>query len=88
MSFRLADTPGVFRALDEWIRHRLRVLHPKHGRRGRTILREMRARGLSESNAHKVAANARSWWKCAAGVIQIALPNRYFDELGVPRLAT
>ena len=86
--FRLADTPGVFRALDEWIRRRLRMLHLKHWRRGRTILREMRARGLSETAAHKVAANARSWWKCAAGAIQIALPNRYFDELGLPRLAT
>jgi len=86
--FGSADTPGIFHALDEWIRHRLRVLHLKHWRRGRTILREMRARGLSEPNAHKVAANARSWWKCAAGAVQIALPNRYFDELGVPRLAT
>jgi len=86
--FGSADTPGIFHALDEWIRHRLRVLHLKHWRRGRTILREMRARGLSEPNAHKVAANARSWWKCAAGRVQIALPNRYFDELGVPRLAT
>jgi group II intron reverse transcriptase/maturase len=86
--FGSADTPGIFRAMDEWIRHRLRVLHLKHWRRGRTILREMRARGLSEPNAHKVAANARSWWKCAAGVVQIVLPNRYFDELGLPRLAT
>lgn len=28
--FRLADTPGVFATLDEWIRHRLRALHLKH----------------------------------------------------------
>lgn len=86
--FGRADTPGVFRALDEWIRHRLRMLHLKHWRRGRTVLREMRARGLSEIKAHRVAANTRSWWRCSAGPIQIALPNRYFDELRVPRLAT
>src|SRR6266545_4699710 len=35
----------------------------------------------------KAAANAQSWWKSSAMVINIALPNRYFDELGVPRLA-
>ncbi len=85
--FGRAETPGVFRALDEWIRHRLRVLHLKHWRRGRTVLRELRARGISEAKAHKAAANAQSWWKSSAMVINIALPNRYFDELGVPRLA-
>ena len=31
----LAQTPGVFRGLDEWLRHRLRMLHLKQWRRGR-----------------------------------------------------
>ena len=85
--FRLADTPGVFATLDEWIRHRLRALHLKHWKRGRTIFRELRARGLSEHAAAKVAANDRRWWKNSAMAIHIALPTRYFDKLGVPRLA-
>ena len=29
-SFKLADTPGVFRDLDKWIRRRLRCLQLKH----------------------------------------------------------
>ncbi|MBU1932254.1 group II intron reverse transcriptase/maturase, partial [Patescibacteria group bacterium] len=33
--FRLADTPRIFRELDEWIRHRLRAIHLKHWKRGR-----------------------------------------------------
>jgi hypothetical protein len=33
-----------------------------------------------------VAANARRWWKNAAMFLHLALPNRYFDELGLPRL--
>ena len=85
--FRLADTPGVFRELDEWIRHRMRALHLKHWKRGRTIYRELRARGLSERVAAQVAANARRWWKNSAMAIHIAFPIRYFDELGIPRLA-
>jgi len=84
--FRLADTPGVFATLDEWIRHRLRALHLKHWKRGRTIFRELRARGMSEHAAAKVAANGRRWWKNSAMAIHIALPTRYFDKLGVPKL--
>jgi len=85
--FRLADTPGVFRDLDKWIRHRLRALHLKHWKRGRTIFRELRARGLSEHAAAKVAANGRRWWNNSAMAIHIAFPIAYFDELGLPRLA-
>jgi len=84
--FQLADTPGVFRALDEWIRHRLRALHLKHWKRGRTIFRELRARGLPERAAATVAGNGRRWWKNSAMLINVAFPIRYFDELGLPRL--
>jgi group II intron reverse transcriptase/maturase len=86
--FRLAETPGIFRSLEEWIRHRLRALHLKHWKRGRTIFRELRARGLSELAAARVAANGRRWWRNSAMAIHIALPNSYFDQLGLPRLAT
>jgi group II intron reverse transcriptase/maturase len=85
--FRLADTPGVFQDLDQWIRHRLRALQLKHWKRGRTVFRELRARGMSVRGAAEVAANARRWWKNSALAIHIALPNKLFDELGVPRLA-
>ena len=89
--FRLADTPRIFRELDKWIRHRLRALHLKHWKRGRTIYRELRARGLSEHTAAQVAANGRRWWKNSAipsaRAIHIAFPIRSFDELGIPRLA-
>jgi RNA-directed DNA polymerase len=84
--FRLADTPKIFRGLDEWIRHRLRAIQLKHWKRGRTVFRELRARGMSRSAAAKVAANARRWWRNSAMAINIALPNSYFDGLGVPRL--
>ncbi|HEX7479945.1 MAG TPA: group II intron maturase-specific domain-containing protein [Polyangiales bacterium] len=85
--FRLADTPKVLATLDEWIRHRLRALHLKHWKRGRTIYRELRARGLPEHAAARVAANGRRWWKNSAKLIHVAFPIRYFDGLGIPRLA-
>lgn len=84
--FKLADTPRVLNELDEWIRHRLRAIHLKHWRRGTTIFRELKARGLSQSVAARVAANGRRWWRNSAMAIHIALPNRYFEKLGIPRL--
>lgn len=85
--FRLAETPRVFADLDEWIRHRLRAIHLKHWKRGKTIYRELRARGLPEQAAARVAANGRRWWKNSAKLINVAFPIRYFDQLGIPRLA-
>lgn len=84
--FRLAETPGVYHALDEWIRHRLRAIHLKQWKRGTTIYRELRARGMSHRTAAQVAAGGRCWWRNAHLAINIALPNRTFDNLGVPQL--
>jgi len=85
--FRLAETPRVLADLDGWLRHRLRALHLKHWKRGRVIYRELRARGLSEQHAAIVAGNGRRWWHNSSLLLNRALPPRYFDQLGVPRLA-
>jgi len=86
--FQLAATPTVFTELDQWIRHRLRAIQLKQWRRGRTIFRELRKRGLSVTGAAKVAGNGRRWWRNSAMLLHVALPNSLFDKLGVPRLAT
>lgn len=85
--FQLAQTPRVFRDLDEWIRHRLRALQLKHWRRGTTMYRELRAQGASEADAGTVAVNNRRWWRNSAMLLNRALPIAYFDRLGVPRLS-
>jgi RNA-directed DNA polymerase len=86
--YRLAETPKVFRELDEWIRHRMRAVQLKQWKRGRTTYRKLRARGLSALGAAKVAANTRRWWHNTTMLIHVALPNRAIDALGVPRLGT
>jgi len=85
--FQLAQTPKVFRCLDEWIRHRLRALQLKHWRRGTTIYRELRRMGASEDQAARVAGNARRWWRNSAMELNRWLPIAYFDRLGLPRLS-
>jgi group II intron reverse transcriptase/maturase len=84
--FRLAETPRAFRDLDEWIRHRVRAVQLKQWKRGPTIFRELRARGMSRLGAAKVASNARRWWHNTSMLINVALPTRELDALGVPRL--
>ena len=84
--FRLAETPRAFADIDAWVRHRLRAVQLKHWKRGTTVYRELVARGMSPDAARRVAANSRRWWHNSAMAIHIALPNRLFDELGVPRL--
>ncbi len=85
--FKLAETPGIFSGLDKWIRHRLRCLQLKQWKRGRTVFRELRAHGMSVDAAAMVAANTRRWWHNSAMGLHLALPIRYFDRLGLPRLA-
>jgi RNA-directed DNA polymerase len=87
--FRLADTPRVLRELDEWIRHRLRLVQLKQWKRGTTVFRELRARGVSQHAAAMAALFARNWWRASGHqAFQIALPTSYYDRLGVPRLAS
>ena len=85
--FGLAQTPKVWRGLDEWLRHRLRAIQLRHWKRPKTIYRELKALGGSEDVAKQVAGNCHRWWRNSNGVIKTVLTIAYFDRLGVPRLS-
>ena len=85
--FRLADTPGVFADHDKWIRHRLRALQLKQWKRGPKVYAEMRRLGLPHALAAQAAAVNHRWWHCAAQFVHAGLTIRYYDRIGVPRLA-
>lgn len=85
--FQLADTPRVLSDLDEWIRHRLRAIHLKQWKRGRTVYRELVARGMPSKTAATIAKNTRRWWWNSSKTTNVAFPISYFDGLGLPRLA-
>jgi hypothetical protein len=85
--FGLAQTPRIWRTLDEWLRHRLRAIQLKHWKRGSTIYRELTHLGAAEHVAKRVAGNSRCWWRNSDGDIKRVLTIAYFDKLGVPRLS-
>jgi group II intron reverse transcriptase/maturase len=86
--FCLANTPSVFADVDKWLHRRLRMLMLKQWKRGRTTYRELHRRGVDGRTLAIAARFGQSWWHVAAHkALHIALPGRYFDSLGVPRLA-
>jgi len=85
--FGLAQTPKVWRELDQWLRHRLRAIQLKHWKRPRTIYRELKVLGASEDVAKQVAVNSRRWWRNSDRLLKTTLTIAYFDRLGVPRLS-
>ena len=85
--FGLAQTPRVWRELDEWLRHRLRAIQLKHWKRPKTIYRELKALGAKENVALQVAGNSRRWWRNSDRLLKTTHTIAYFDRLGLPRLS-
>ncbi len=85
--FRLAQTPHIWRRLDEWMRHRLRAIQLKHWKRSSTMFRELKALGATRGAARQVAGNSRRWWHNSDRLLKTVLTTAYFDRLRVPRLS-
>jgi RNA-directed DNA polymerase len=85
--FGLAQTPRVWRELDEWLRHRLRAIQLKHWKRSAAICRGLKALGATDAVAQQVAGNSRCWWRNSAKLLNSVLTIAYFDRLGLPRLS-
>lgn len=85
--FGLAQTPKVWRELDEWMRHRLRAIQLRHWKRPATMYRELKALGAKDNVARQVAGNSRRWWRNSAKLLNTVLTIAWFDHMGLPRLS-
>jgi RNA-directed DNA polymerase len=78
------QTPSVLQRLESWLRRRLRSVVWKQWKRGRTRFKELRKRGVSKDLAAQTAGSAHGPWRIAnSPALAIALPNAYFDSLGL-----
>jgi RNA-directed DNA polymerase len=86
--FGQCQTRSVLQGLEEWTRRRLRSVIWKQWKRGRVRFAELRKRGVGKDLAAQTAGSAHGPWRLAnSPALAIALPNAYFDLLGLPRLA-
>src|SRR5260221_10265066 len=86
--FRFCQTPSVLRALDEWIRRRLRAIAWKQWKRGRTRFAELRRRGVGRDLAAQTAGSPHGPWRLAnSPALNIALPTRSLGSLGLAPVA-
>jgi RNA-directed DNA polymerase len=86
--FGFCQTPSVLRALDEWIRRRLRAIAWKHWKYGRARFAELRRRGVGRDLAAQAAGSPRGPWRLAnSPALAKALPNRLLSSLGLASVA-
>lgn len=86
--FGFCETPSILRALDQWIRRRLRRFIWLQWKRGSKRFAELRARGVGKDLAAQTAGSPHGAWRLSnSPAMSIAFPNKYFSELGLPQLA-
>jgi RNA-directed DNA polymerase len=86
--FGFCETPSTLRKLDAWTRRRLRAIAWKQWRRGRTRYAELRRRGVGRDLAARTAGSPHGPWRLGnSPALAIALPNAFFDSLGLASLA-
>ena len=67
---------SVLRALDQWIRRRLRSIVWRQWKRGRTRYAELRRRGVDRDLAAQTAGSAHGPWRISnSPALNVALPN-------------
>jgi len=86
--FGFCQTPWVLVPLDKWIRHRLRSVMWKQWKRFGRRVKELHKRGVGRDWAVRIASSGLGPWRLShePSICQ-ALPNAFFDALGLPRLA-
>ena len=85
--FGQCQTPSVLAGLEKWTRRRLRSVVWKQWNRRPVRFAELRKRGVGKDLAAQTAGSAHGPWSLAdSPALHFALPNAYFDWLGIPRL--
>jgi RNA-directed DNA polymerase len=85
--FGKCQTPSVLQRLEEWVRHRLRSAIWKQWKRSPVRFAELRRRGVGQDLTAQTVGSAHGPWRIAnSPALSFALPNAYFDSLGIPRL--
>lgn len=85
--YSYCETPTVLRALDEWVRRRLRSVAWKQWKTWKRRLAELIKLGVRKDLAAQTAGSGHGPWRISRSpALHIGMPNAYFKSLGLPRL--
>lgn len=85
--FQLADTPSVFKALDQWIRRRLRMIRWKEWKKIKTKQKNLVKLGVPKGKAWEWANTRKAYWRIAKSpVLHKTLGNPYWINQGLKGL--
>jgi RNA-directed DNA polymerase len=85
--FSFCQTPSVLRDLDSWVRRRLRCVVWKQWKRGKSRFAQLRGHGVGKHLAAQTAGSPHGPWRISRSpALSFALPNAFFDSLGLPKL--
>lgn len=86
--FGFCQTPSVLRALDEWLRRRLRAIAWKQWKTGPARFAELRRCGVGRDLAAMTAGSPHGPWRLAVSpALHIAMPTSFFRSLRLRSLA-
>lgn len=83
--FRVANCKKLFAQLMEWIRRRLRMKQMKEWKSWKPLHKALRRRGC-KGEFRKISV--AKWRNSASPLVNIALPNSWFNEIGLINLAS
>ena len=84
--FGIAEVLSPLRDIDKWIRRKLRCYLWKQW--GPSGYRQLRKRGVSVREAWNTSKSAHGPWRLSkTPALALALPLRYFTNMGLPNLA-
>ncbi len=82
--FRIANCKKVIFSLMQWIRRRLRMKQMREWKSWKALHKALRRRGY-RGEFEKISL--RRWRNSASPLVSMALPNQWFDEIGLVDLA-
>jgi RNA-directed DNA polymerase len=86
--FGFCQTPSVLRALDQWLRRRMRAIAWQQWKTGRARFAELRRCGVGRDLAAQTAGSPHGPWRLAGSpALHIAMPISFFRTLGLRSLA-
>ncbi|MBX4270580.1 group II intron reverse transcriptase/maturase [Clostridium estertheticum] len=81
--FKLADMKSTLKALDEWLRRRIRLCYWKQWKRIKTKHDNLKKLGINEYKAWEYANTRKGYWRIShSPILTKTLTNKYLKEQG------